>query len=266
VLPGQRLLTWQVPGLARRIQAGQLVHLLAPRPSGSLLPALPAAGYDRVSGTVALLANERSPGAELLRLRDGDQVRLDGPIGRGFRVDARSRHLLLVCDGSGIARVRALLDEAISGGRQVTLLLGVGSAAEVLPSWLLPDEAEYGVATADGSLGHRGDVTDLVLHYEAWADQCFAAGAWSMLERLAVLARGRDARLGVARLGRRPGRRGTVETARRASWLQVALPHEASCALGVCLGCVVDGTDGPMRVCREGPAFSAGELAWESSR
>lgn len=266
VLPGQRLLTWQVPGLARRIQAGQLVHRLAPRPRGSLLPAVPAAGFDRVGGTVALLVNERSLGADLLRVREGDHIRLDGPIGRGFRVDARSRHLLLVCDGSGMARVRALLDEAISGGRQVTLLLGVGSAAEVLPSWLLPDEAEYSVATVDGSLGHRGNVTDLVLHYEAWADQCFAAGAWSLLERLAVLARGRDARLGVARLGRRPGRRGTVEAARRASWLQVALPHEAGCALGVCLGCVVDGVKGPMRACREGPAFSADELAWESSR
>ena len=265
MLPGLRSLTFRVPGLARRIHAGQLVHLLAPRSPGSLLPAIPVAGFDRVGGTVVLLAHERSPGAELLRLREGDEVRLDGPIGRGFRVDARSRHLLLVCDGPGMARVRALLDEAVSGGRQVTLLLGVGSAAEVLPSWLLPDEAEYAVATADGSLGHHGDVTDLVLGYEAWADQCFAAGASSLLERLALLARGRDARLGVARLGRRPGRR-TVVMARRASWLQVALPHEAGCALGVCLGCVVDGADGPLRVCREGPAFSATELAWESSR
>ncbi len=255
-----------MPGLARRVQPGQLVHLLAPRPAGSLLPAIPVAGFDRVGGTVALLVDESSPGEELLRLREGDEIRLDGPIGRGFRVDARSRHLLLVCDGSGISRVRALLDEAVAGGRQVTLLLGVGSASEVLPSWLLPDEAEYAVATLDGSLGHGGEVTELLLRYEAWADQCFAAGAWSLLERLAVLARGRDARLGVARLGRRPGRRGSAAVARRTSWLQVALPHEVGCALGICLGCVVDGADGPLRVCREGPAFSADELAWERQR
>ncbi len=263
VLPGQRLLTWRAPSLARRVQAGQFVHLLAPRPSGLLLPVIPVAGFDRVGGTIVLLVDERSAGAELLRLHDGDQVRLDGPLGRGFSVDARSRHLLVVCDGSGMARVRALLDEAVTGGRQVTLLLGVATAAEVLPSWLLPDEAEYAVATIDGSLGHRGGVHDLVIDYEAWADQCFAAGSWSLLEQLAMLARGRDGRLGVARLGRRPGRRMPRTAARRTSWLQVALPHEAGCALGVCLGCVVEGTAGPLRVCREGPTFAIDELVLE---
>ena len=133
----------------------------------------------------------------------------------------------------------------------------------MLPSWLLPDEAEYAVATLDGSLGHPGDVTELLLRYEAWADQCFAAGDRSLLERLVVQARGRDARLGVARLGRRPGRRGSAAVTRRASWLQVALPHEVGCSLGICLGCVVDGPGGSVRVCREGPTFGADELAWE---
>ena len=101
--------------------------------------------------------------------------------------------------------------------------------------------------------------------YEAWADQCFAAGSWALLEALAVLARGRDARLGVARLGRRRARRSDPgpSQARRRAWLQVALPHDAGCALGVCLGCVVDGVDGPLRACREGPVFGFGEIAWE---
>jgi dihydroorotate dehydrogenase electron transfer subunit len=36
------------------------------------------------------------------------------------------------------------------------------------------------------------------------------------------------------------------------------------CAVGACLGCVVLGTEGPLRVCREGPVFSVEEIAWES--
>jgi dihydroorotate dehydrogenase electron transfer subunit len=36
------------------------------------------------------------------------------------------------------------------------------------------------------------------------------------------------------------------------------------CAVGACLGCVVLGTDGPQRVCREGPVFASEEIAWES--
>ncbi len=102
--------------------------------------------------------------------------------------------------------------------------------------------------------------------YEAWADQCFAAGSPALLERLAVQARGRDDRLGVARLGRRRGRGaggrpGRVAGARSSAWLQVAIGHEVGCALGVCLGCVIEGPDGPLRLCREGPALDAQALA-----
>ena len=37
------------------------------------------------------------------------------------------------------------------------------------------------------------------------------------------------------------------------------------CAVGACLGCVVHGVDGPVRVCREGPVFAADEIAWEAA-
>jgi dihydroorotate dehydrogenase electron transfer subunit len=282
VPPGRRLLTWRAPDLARRVQPGQHVTVLEPRAVGTLLPALAVAGFDRIAGTISLLLDgapaiglERGlgrgtgsgragePAHDLGRLREGDRARLDGPLGRGFAVDPRSRHLLLICDATGIAAVRALLDEAVAGGRQVTLLLGARSAAEVPPSWLLPDEAEYVVATADGSMGHRGSIVDLLPRYEAWADQAFAAGRGELLSELADLARGRDARLGVARLGRRRGRRGSAPPPRRPSWLQVSLPLPIACALGVCLGCVVDGVGGPVRVCRDGPAFGSTDLSWE---
>lgn len=265
VLPGQHFLVWRAPEVARRVQAGQYLHVLAPAPRGLLLPAVPIAGFDRASGTIAMLLDERSPAGELTQLREGGQARVDGPLGRGFEVDARSRHLLVVADGAGLARVRAVLDDAVVSGRRVTLLFGAPSVAGVFPSSLLPDEAEYVVATEDGSLGHQGSVLDLVVEYEAWADQCLAAGSTSLLGQLAVLARGRDARLGVARLGRRRGRR--VEPAprevRRRSWLQVALAHDVGCALGVCQGCVVTGSGGPVRACREGPAFGFAELTWD---
>jgi len=241
------------------------VHLRWPAPHGLLLPVLPVAGFERTRGTITLLLDERTALPDLVRLRPADEARFEGPLGRGFDIDARARHLLVVSDGEGFARVRAALDEAAAAGRQVTFLFGAPAASEVVPSSLLPDEAEYVVATEDGSLGHKGSLLELVPVYEAWADQCIASGATSLLAALAELARGRDDRLGVARLGRRRGRHAIAQprATRRRSWLQVALPHEAGCALGVCLGCVVPGSDGPLRVCREGPAFGSSELAWE---
>ncbi len=232
------------------------------------MPAVPIAGFDRVEGSVVLHVPRRSPLLEGLQgLRLGDPATLDGPLGRGFEIDSRSRYLLLVADGTGFPRVRACVDEAVATGRQVTVLLGAPSVARVVPSSQLPEEAEYVVATEDGSLGHHGPVTDLVSRYEAWADQCLAAGDSNLLQRMVALARGRDERMGVARLGRRRGRRPVAvrpETRRRA-WLQVALPHVAGCALGVCLACVADGADGPVRVCREGPTFTAEELRWDKA-
>jgi dihydroorotate dehydrogenase electron transfer subunit len=268
VLPGERLLTWHAPSLARRIQPGQYLHVRRPAPRGLLPCAVPVAGLDRVAGTLELLVGTRPGLAELGALRVSDSAAFEGPLGRGFEVDARSRHLLVVSDRGGLPRVRSLLADAVGAGRRVTLLLGARTAADVWPSSLLPDEVEYVVATEDGSLGHAGVVSELLPGYEAWADQCFAAGSWALLETLSMLARGRDARLGVARLGRRRARRvdPAPRQARRRSWLQVALPHEASCALGVCLGCVVIGTEGPLRVCREGPVLGFGAVAWERQR
>ena len=264
--PGRYLQAWAAPAIARAVQPGQFVHALSPRAPGLLLPAVPVASFDRVAGTVrTLVASGPRPARSLLEVRPGESATFEGPLGRGFALDPRSRYLLVVSDPDGFARVSSIVDEAVAGGRQVTVLLGARSVVEVYPSSLLPDEAEYVVATADGSLGHHGDISELVTPYEAWADQCFAAGSEALLTRLATLAKGRDGRMGVARLGRRRGRRpdpGGPEVRRRA-WLQVALRHEAGCALGVCAGCTIDGADGPVRACREGPAFASSELRWE---
>ena len=122
-------------------------------------------------------------GAWARGLRPGDVADIAGPLGRPFEVDSRSRHLLLVAEGAAIAALRLLIDEAIRDMRSVVLLYGAATASQVYPSSLLPDEVEYVVATADGSLGHPGSVADLVRDYEAWADQSFAAGSPALLGR-----------------------------------------------------------------------------------
>lgn len=268
-LPGRRLLTWENRVLAARVQPGQYLYLIDPLPRGVLLPALSVAGFDRSRGTIDLYVADDPPEpglSVLLELREGESANFAGPLGRGFQIDARSRFLLVVTDSTGLGRVRGLIDEAIASGRQVTMLYGAASTADVFPSTLLRDETEYIVATADGSLGHRGPVIDLVTEYEAWADQCFTAGSDDLVSRMGTLARGRDGRMGVARLGRRRARRAPTRSAgaRRRAWLQVGVAHPAGCLLGVCLGCVVTGATGPVRACREGPTFAADELRWET--
>jgi len=270
ILPGQWLQAYHAPPLAAGSRAGQFVHVRTGDYSGLVLRRpFSINTADPVTGVVTIHFRVVGRGTEwFTRLRPGDPVDMLGPLGRPFEVDPRSRHLLLIAGGLGIAGVRMLVDEALRDDRQVTVLFGAATAREVYPSSLLPDEVEYVVATDDGSLGHHGLVTELVQDYEAWADQAFACGPQPMLAALSRLAATRRQRLGVASLGRkrgggRPLAVGSPE-ARRRAFLQVALEQHMGCAVGACLGCVVMGTAGaPLRVCREGPVFAADEIAWE---
>ena len=270
ILPGQVLQTYDAPWLAAGAVAGQFVHVRTPDWSGLVLRRpFSINTVDRVTGRMSIHFRVTGKGTEwLARMRPGETAEMLGPLGRGFELDPRSRHLLLVAGGLGMAGVRPLVDVAIAEGRRVAVLFGAATAAEVYPSSLLPDEVEYLVATDDGSLGHHGRVTELVADYEAWADQAFACGPTPMLAAMARLAKGRDDRLGVARLGRKRG--GNPDPmgstgARRKAWLQVSMEQTMGCAVGACLGCVVIGVQGPQRVCREGPVFASDEIAWDEA-
>ncbi len=272
ILPGQWIQSYRAPELANGSRAGQFVHARTGDYSGLVLRRpFSINTADPAAGIVTIHFRTVGRGTEwLTRVRPGDRLDMLGPLGRPFEVDPRSRHLLLVAGGLGIAGVRMLVDEALRDGRQVVVLFGAATAREVYPSNLLPDEVEYVVATDDGSLGHAGFVTELVPQYEAWADQAFACGPGPMLAALSRLAATRRERLGVAKLGRkrgagRPDAFGSP-AARRKSFLQVALEQNMGCAVGACLGCVVMGSNGqPQRVCREGPVFASDEIAWEAA-
>ena len=251
-------------------RAGQYVHVRTVEAGG--LPVrrpFPIVTADAASGTLTIHGPGAPPGGGWLdRLRPGDTADMIGPLGRPFEVDPRSRHLLLMAEGPGVGAVRLLVDEAVRDGRSVTLLFGARSSADVYPTSLLPDEVEYVVATADGSLGHRGSVLDLVLDYEAWADQAFAAGSLALLDAIAAPRRraAGTARRGDARpqarwrttpRGRIP--RGAAEgvapgARRRPSSAAPRAPASAAWS--------------PVRAARSGPAakarsFAATELEWE---
>ena len=144
ILDNQWLQTYRAPELTAGVRAGQFVHVRTGDYSGMVLRRpFSYNTVDPLAGTLTIHFRTVGRGTEWFTLlRPGDRIEMLGPLGRPFEVDPRSRHLLLIAGGLGIAGVRSLADEAIRDGRQVVLLFGGASARDVYPTSLLPDEVE----------------------------------------------------------------------------------------------------------------------------
>jgi len=211
-----------------------------------LLPR-PMAVYRTLGGAVSpeieVLYKATGRGTKLLaETRAGDFVRVVGPLGVPFAIPVAGRRALLVGGGTGIASLYELAARAAQRG-PVLVMLGARSEAELMGC---DDFAALGVelriATEDGSRGHRGRVTELLeaaLDAGAAGEAIYACGPTPMMRRAAEIAavRGRSC--------------------------QVSLENRMACGFGVCLGCAVPRADGGIAlVCRDGPVFEAGQIAW----
>lgn len=265
VLPNVFLLVLKAPEIAERAVPGQFVHVSCSNATDPLLrrplslhrigkpddawrKAAIHGTNDRASvaetwrpgpGEISLLFARVGRGtASLARSSPGDVLSVIGPLGNGFRLEPKTRNVLLVAGGLGIAPLVALADAAIQREMTVTLLAGARSESGILPAGLLPPEVEYVVCTDDGSLGRRGLVTDYVPELVDWADQVAACGPRPMMGALAALQLSR-----------------TIS-------VQISLEEHMACGVGACLGCVIRTRKGSQRVCRDGPVFSLGDLQW----
>ena len=241
------------PGVAGQARAGQFVHI---RPGLSFDPLLRRPysfnGIDRASGEVEVIVKALGTGGEWIASRRvGDRLDLLGPLGSSFVIQRSTRNLLLVAGGTGIAPMRVLAEQE-SRRRNVTLLMGGRSVAHLWPSDRLPPSVEYVTTTEDGSFGIKGRVTDAIRPLLEWADQVCACGPWPMLAALGQL---RDEAERAA--ATYPGRVALLET-------QIAVEQHMGCAMGVCRACVIVTQQGNARVCREGPVFGLGDVAFDA--
>jgi dihydroorotate dehydrogenase electron transfer subunit len=239
------------PGIAAHARAGQFVHV---RPGLSFDPLLRRPysfnRIERAVGEIELIVKPLGAGGEWIASRhEGDRLDLLGPLGSSFIIHRSTRNLLLVAGGTGIAPMRVLAEQE-SGRRNVTLLMGGRSVAHLWPSDRLPATVEYVTTTEDGSFGVKGRVTDAITPLLEWADQVCACGPWPMLAALGRLRDEADRAPATY-----PGRAAIREA-------QIAVEQHMGCAMGVCRACVIVTAQGNARVCREGPVFGLGDVAF----
>jgi len=183
-------------------------------------------------GRLQFLLEDVGPGTRrLAQAGPGETLWLVGPLGIGFAAPGEGRRPLLVGGGIGIVPLAGWQEEL----GEATTLLGFRDAAHAEAAHLF---AGAQVATDDGSLGHRGLVTDLVSRELARGDgpAVYACGPPAMLEAVRALCAAHDA----------PG--------------QLALESGMACGFGACFGCVVPTRSGFIRLCVDGPVVAAAEL------
>ena len=161
----------------------------------------------------------------------GDLLGLRGPFGRGFQLRDDA---LLLGGGMGIAPIRFLARELERRGGSPPLLLGARGVDELFQR---DDFARLGAlfATEDGSLGHRGLVTDLLEPLLGQGQPCLCAcGPEPMLLALRGIAQ----RLGLP--------------------CQLSFERYMKCGLGICGQCCLDGSG--IRLCVEGPVLHGADM------
>jgi dihydroorotate dehydrogenase electron transfer subunit len=214
------------------------------------------ARFDR--GEAHFLLQDVGPGTRrLCELEPGEGLWALGPLGSRFAAPEQDRRALLVGGGVGIAPLaiwqdalderrpppprsapeRRNHDPRAGGGETAAtaVLLGFRDASHAAAAALLRGAT---LATDDGSLGHRGLVTDL-LAAELDRDEhatVYACGPPPMLEAVRSLCE------------------------RRGVPAQLALESGMACGFGACFGCVVPTRSGYARLCVEGPVLDAAEL------
>ena len=176
------------------------------------------------------VAREGPTTTEFHKLRKGDTLFVRGPFGTNFSLDSDS--YLLVGGGYGAAPLIYAVKLISKSGKKITYVVGAKSASEIL---FLEEarraKAKIHVATEDGSVGHRGLVTDLtkqLLESEHF-DSILTCGPERMMYE-------------VVRQGVKRGIR-----------VQASLERYMKCGFGICGSCVLDPIG--LRVCVDGPVF-----------
>lgn len=203
--------------------AGQFLLLHPPAERDPFLPR-PISLFDSYGDTAMVVYRVAGRGTALIsRLREGDALRVTGPVGRGFPLGAGPA--VLIGGGIGIAPLHLLAKRlrAADPGRRIVAYLGYSDRLFLTGELAAVCDA---VITDVG-----GFITDRV---PTGAGTYYACGPEPMLRAAA-------AKLGNERL-------------------YVSMERHMGCGVGACFACSIRTRDGNRRVCRDGPVFDAREV------
>ena len=155
-------------------------------------------------------------------------------LGNGYDLSDAGERPLLLGGGVGVPPLYMLAKQLIAAGKAVSVVLGFNTKDEIFyENEFKALGADVTVATADGSYGVRGFVTDALPTDYTYFYTC---GPEPMLK--AVFAAS------------------TTEG-------QFSFEERMGCGFGACMGCSCKTVTGYKRICKEGPVLRKEEILWE---
>ena len=161
----------------------------------------------------------------------GTQLDVLTVLGNGYDLTKAGDAPLLVGGGVGVPPMYMLARQLREAGKKVRVILGFNTKDEVFyEEEFRALGCDVTVTTVDGSHGVKGFVTNALDGQQSYYYTC---GPLPMIKALLQAA----------------GTKG-----------EVSMEERMGCGFGACMGCTIQTTQGPKRVCKEGPVFPAEEL------
>jgi len=223
-------------------QPGQFFQLLCPHPAGEqpfLRRPMSLYGADPVKRQVEFLYKVTGAGTRGLDLiQPGGTLDIMGPLGAGFTLDSKWRHIVAVGRGAGLATLAPLAKAAKASGIKVTAIFSARRPELLVSVDLFKSHGADVVPVTDSEQTSGPGNVERILRGLIAAGKCdafFTCGSSRLMrvqQRLAI-------EFGL------PG--------------QVAMEQQMACGIGLCYCCVRDFNVGGeivnRRVCWDGPVF-----------
>lgn len=169
---------------------------------------------------------------EMSQMQAGESLDVLTGLGNGYDI-TKSKKPMLIGGGVGVPPMYMLAKKLIEDGQQVTVILGFNTKDEIFFEQEFKDlGADVYVATADGSYGIKGFVTDAFIDDY---DYFYTCGPLPMFK--AVYEK-------------------TTTSG------QFSFEERMGCGFGACMGCSCKTKYGNKRICKDGPVLVKEEIIW----
>ena len=195
----------------------------------------PISVCDAENDVLTLVFKTVGKGTEIMsKMPAGKTIDTLSGLGNGYDVSAGGERPLLIGGGVGVPPLYKLCKDLIGRGARPVALLGFNTAKEAFyEEEFKALGAETYLATADGSRGAKGFVTDVMkdLSY-TYFYACGPEAMFRAVEKIAVT----DG--------------------------EYSFEERMGCGFGACMGCSCQTKNGAKRICKEGPVLKRGEIIW----